>query len=102
MTDKVLNLSELQQALDDLNRDTAEEWTLVGGRLSKSFDFADFVTAFGFMTRVAMHAEKLNHHPDWSNSYSTVDVTLVSHEAGGITELDFALARKMDRLALDP
>ena len=53
------------------------------------------------MTRAAIHAEKMNHHPDWSNVYSTVNVSLVTHEAGGITALDFALARKMERLAAD-
>ena len=99
MTETVLNLTDLQQALEDLNRDALEEWTLVGGRLSRSFSFADFVTAFGFMTRVAMSAEKMNHHPDWSNVYSTVNVNLHTHEAGGITRLDFALARQMERLA---
>jgi 4a-hydroxytetrahydrobiopterin dehydratase len=101
MTSPVLNLTELQQALEDLNRDAVEEWTLVGGRLSRSFSFADFVTAFGFMTRVAIYAEKMNHHPDWSNVYSTVNVSLYTHEAGGITRLDFALAQQMERLARD-
>ena len=101
MTSPVLNLTELQQALEDLNRDAAEEWTLVGGRLSRSFSFADFVTAFGFMTRVAIHAEKMDHHPDWSNVYSTVNVNLHTHEAGGITRLDFALAQQMERQARD-
>ena len=99
MTETVLNLTDLQQALDDLNRDALEEWTLVGGRLNRSFSFADFVTAFGFMTRVAIHAEKMNHHPDWSNVYSTVNVSLFTHEAGGITRLDFDLARQMERLS---
>ncbi len=101
MTDKVLNISELQQALDDLNHDATAEWTLVGGRLCRTFDFPDFVAAFGFMTRVAIHAEKMNHHPDWSNVYSTVNVSLMTHEAGGVTGLDFSLAKKMERLAAD-
>jgi 4a-hydroxytetrahydrobiopterin dehydratase len=99
MTARILNITDLQQALDDLNRDAAEEWALIGGRLSRRFDFDDFVTAFGFMTRVAIVAEKMNHHPDWSNVYSTVEVHLVTHEAGGITGLDFALAQQMERLA---
>ncbi len=101
MTARVLNLTELQQSLNDLNRDAAGEWVLVDNRLSRSFRFPDFVSAFGFMTRVAMHAEKLNHHPDWSNVYSTVNVSLTTHEAGGITATDFALARKMERLAAE-
>ena len=102
MTETVLNLTDLQQALDELNQDAAEEWTLIGGRLSRTFRFPDFVAAFGFMTRVAIHAEKMNHHPDWNNVYSTVNVSLVTHEAGGITSLDFALAKKMERLAAAP
>ncbi len=101
MTEKVLTIGELQQALDELNQDAQEEWTLIGGRLCRRFTFDDFVTAFGFMTRAAMLAEKMNHHPDWSNVYSVVEVNLYTHEAGGITALDFTLARRMERLARD-
>lgn len=101
MTAKVLNPTELQQSLNDLNRDAAQDWALVNNCLSRSFRFPDFVSAFGFMTRVAMHAEKLNHHPDWSNVYGTVNVSLTTHEAGGITATDFKLARTMERLAAE-
>ncbi|MFQ6774080.1 4a-hydroxytetrahydrobiopterin dehydratase [Cereibacter sphaeroides] len=69
------------------------------GALSKTFRFETFVAAFGFMTRVALWAEKWNHHPDWSNSYGTVEVSLTSHDAGGLTERDVKLARKIDELA---
>ncbi|MWP36302.1 4a-hydroxytetrahydrobiopterin dehydratase [Rhodobacter sphaeroides] len=69
------------------------------GVLSKTFRFGNFVAAFGFMTRVALWAEKWNHHPDWSNSYGTVEVSLTSHDAGGLTERDVKLARKIDELA---
>ena len=76
-------------------------WTLEeGGKaITRSFRFADFVEAFGWMTRVAIHAEKLNHHPEWSNVYRTVDVKLSTHSAGTLTELDVKLAGKMDAFA---
>ena len=61
--------------------------------------FADFNEAFGFMARVALMAEKLDHHPEWSNVYKTVDVTLSTHDAGGVTELDVKLAEAMDKFA---
>jgi 4a-hydroxytetrahydrobiopterin dehydratase len=78
-----------------------EGWTLSqdGGSISRSFGFRNFSEAFGFMTRVALAAEKMDHHPNWSNVYKTVEVTLSTHSAGGLTELDLELARKMDRLA---
>jgi 4a-hydroxytetrahydrobiopterin dehydratase len=76
-------------------------WSEVQGRdaISKKFVFADFNAAFGFMTRVALIAEKLDHHPEWFNVYKTVEVTLSTHDAGGLTERDIELARAMDRLA---
>ena len=99
MTARVLNLTELQQSLDDLNRDAAEEWALVNKRLPRSPGFPDFVSAFGFMTRVAMYAEKPDHRPDRSNVCGTVNASLTTHEAGGITATDFAPVRAMERLA---
>jgi 4a-hydroxytetrahydrobiopterin dehydratase len=76
-------------------------WALVPGRdaIGKSFRFADFSQAFGFMTRVALAAEKLNHHPEWFNVWNRVDVTLSTHDAGGLTALDFELAQRMDAIA---
>lgn len=76
-------------------------WSLVEGRsaIARTFVFRTFNEAFGFMTRVALAAEKLDHHPEWSNVYKTVNVTLSTHDAGGITELDVKLARKMDAYA---
>ena len=76
-------------------------WSEVSGRdaISKKFVFADFNQAFGFMTRAALVAEKLDHHPEWSNVYKTVEVTLSTHDAGGVTSLDVALAKQMDRFA---
>jgi 4a-hydroxytetrahydrobiopterin dehydratase len=73
-------------------------WKKVKGRLAlqKSFIFTDFNQAFGFMSRVALAAEQMNHHPEWFNVYKRVDVVLSTHDAGGITELDFKLAKFMD------
>jgi len=80
---------------------TLADWRLVDGRdaITRTFTFADFNEAFGFMTRAALIAEKMDHHPEWSNVYKTVTVTLSTHEAGGLTARDAALARAMDRLA---
>lgn len=76
-------------------------WTEVDGRdaISRRFVFADFNAAFGFMTRAALIAEKMDHHPEWSNVYKTVDVVLSTHDAGGLTELDVRLAKAMNLLA---
>jgi len=73
----------------------------VAGRdaITRKFVFRDFNEAFGFMARSALVAEKLDHHPEWSNVYKTVDVTLSTHDAGGLTELDVKLAELMDKLA---
>ncbi len=74
-------------------------WELDEGFLVKNFKFADFNAAFGFMARVALEAEKLDHHPDWSNTWNRVRVKLTTHDTGGLTELDFALAEFMDQAA---
>lgn len=76
-----------------------DTWQVQGGRLHREFVFADFKAAFGFMTRVAQVAEELDHHPDWSNVYNRVRVDLHTHDVGGLTELDFELARAMNRIA---
>ncbi|HEY0414220.1 MAG TPA: 4a-hydroxytetrahydrobiopterin dehydratase [Allosphingosinicella sp.] len=68
--------------------------------IRRSFRFADFSEAFGFMTRVALAAEKADHHPDWSNSWNKVEIALTTHDTGGLTRRDLALARTIDRLAL--
>ena len=70
-----------------------------GTGIAKTFVFTDFNEAFGFMSRVALVAEKMNHHPEWFNVYKTVKVTLSTHDAGGVTELDGKFAREMDRIA---
>jgi 4a-hydroxytetrahydrobiopterin dehydratase len=76
-------------------------WSEVKGRdaISRKFMFEDFNAAFGFMTRAALVAEKLDHHPEWFNVYNKVEVTLATHDAGGITERDIKLAEAMDRIA---
>ena len=79
--------------------DALPGWSLVAGKLHRDFKFASFVEAFGFMTSAAIEAEKMNHHPEWFNVYSKVAVDLTTHDAGGITELDFALAERMNALA---
>ena len=76
-------------------------WTEVDGRdaIRRKFSFKNFSEAFGFMTRAALVAEKLDHHPEWFNVYNTVEVTLATHEAGGVTERDVKLAQEMNELA---
>ena len=97
MTDK-LNDAERTAQIDPL---LANGWTMQDGRdaIQKTFVFANFVEAFGFMTRVALWAEKLNHHPEWSNVYKTVVVTLTTHDADGLSTLDAQLGAKLDKLA---
>jgi len=73
-------------------------WSVVNGNLHRVFEFKDFSTAFGFMTRVAIAAEKMDHHPDWSNSWNKVTVNLCTHSAGGLTKNDFELAMKMQQI----
>ena len=74
-------------------------WSIDDGKLTREFTFGDFNEAFGFMTRSALIAEKLDHHPEWFNVYATVRVQLTTHDAAGISELDFELAAAMDRIA---
>ena len=91
--------------LDDTAREalgtTLPEWKLVEGRdaIERRFAFDDFVTAWGFMTRVALLAEKHDHHPEWRNVYKTVEVVLSTHDAGGLTSRDIELAKAMNVIA---
>ncbi|RMG56306.1 MAG: 4a-hydroxytetrahydrobiopterin dehydratase [Bacteroidetes bacterium] len=73
-------------------------WHFANAGIEKTFQFKDFVEAFGFMSRVAILAEKANHHPEWSNVYRTVEVRLSTHDAGGLTDKDFDLARAIEGL----
>lgn len=97
MTDK-LQGSERNTALAQL---VNNGWREVEGRdaITKTYEFANFVEAFGWMARAALHAEKLNHHPEWSNVYKTVQVTLTTHDVNGLSPLDITLAERMDSLA---
>jgi 4a-hydroxytetrahydrobiopterin dehydratase len=95
----------MAEKLDAAARDTAlatlDGWTLVDGRdaISKTFTFGDFNAAFGFMSRAALKAEAMDHHPEWFNVWNKVDVVLSTHDAGGLTKLDMELAAFMDGLA---
>ena len=73
-------------------------WSVVNGNLHRIFEFQDFAHAFAFMTRVALAAEKMDHHPDWSNSWNKVTVDLCTHSAGGLTQNDFDLAAKIQQI----
>ena len=85
---------------DELNNlhQTLPHWQLVNGQLERRCQFADFVSAWGFMSQVALMAEAMNHHPDWSNVYASVTIRLSSHDLGGISTLDRTLAQAIDRL----
>ncbi|MBM1221913.1 4a-hydroxytetrahydrobiopterin dehydratase [Ponticoccus sp. SC2-23] len=97
MTDK-LDPAARDTAISELG---ANGWEPCGDRdaIRKTYTFANFVEAFGFMSKAAIWAEKMNHHPEWDNVYKTVNVTLTTHDAGGLSQLDVDLARKMDQLA---
>lgn len=85
---------EIRAALEELGA-----WTILDGKLHREYAFRDFVQAFGFMTQAALLAERAAHHPEWFNVYNRVVVDLTTHEAGGITAKDLALAREMERIA---
>ncbi len=89
----LLNASQIEEHLKLLIN-----WQLKANSIYKIIKFKNFSEAFGFMTRVAFEAEKLNHHPDWKNVYNTLEITLNTHDAGGLTELDFKLAQQIDKL----
>ncbi|NCF65573.1 MAG: 4a-hydroxytetrahydrobiopterin dehydratase [Chloroflexi bacterium] len=95
MERRALNTAEVQTALADL-----PGWEVVDGKLSKLFRFQSFAAAMGWMVSVAIYADKIDHHPEWSNVYSRVQVNLVTHDLdNAISTFDLALARKMDELA---
>lgn len=94
-----LTQDKIKSQLDELNGTTSKHWDLNGDRLKKEFKFDNFVEAFGFMTKVAILAEKANHHPEWSNVYNKVEIELTSHDAGGITVKDFQLAKGIESVA---
>ncbi|MBI1273092.1 MAG: 4a-hydroxytetrahydrobiopterin dehydratase [Alphaproteobacteria bacterium] len=95
----------MRERLTDREREAAlatlDGWQMAQGReaISKTFRFRNFSEAWGFMCRAALAAEQLDHHPEWFNVYNRVDVTLATHDAGGLTQLDIKLAKKMDAIA---
>ncbi len=99
MARQKLTDSEIQSRLSSLNESAGGEWTFQGGKLHRTFQFKDFVGAFGFMSQVALVAERMNHHPEWFNVYRTVTVDLTTHDADGVSESDFELAAAMETLA---
>lgn len=97
MVDKY-STEQINEALSELNAnlDEQNQWQLSEGKLVKTFKFKSFIRAFGWMSQMAIWAEKFNHHPEWFNVYNKVEVKLTTHDAGGISELDFKLATKME------
>ncbi len=85
------------QQIADLST-TVPAWSLVNGKLHREFRFADFVGAFGFMAQVALVAEAMGHHPEWSNVWNRVTVDLTTHDTGGLSNLDLQLAQRIDAL----
>ncbi len=93
-----LSQTAINTALQALNKNCAAAWCIHEGKLYKEYTFADFVSAFGFMSKVALLAEKADHHPDWCNLYNTVQIALITHEVNGISIRDFALAESISAL----
>jgi 4a-hydroxytetrahydrobiopterin dehydratase len=93
MTAAKLSTAEIEHRLEDL-----PDWGIDQHKLFRHFVFENFVDAFGFMAQVALLAETMNHHPEWSNVYNRVEIYLTSHDVGGISERDFTLARNIDSL----
>ncbi len=93
MATEKLAKSEIEECLKGVSG-----WSVEDGKLHKQFQFESFVEAFGFMTSLALIAEKMNHHPEWFNVYNRVTIDLMTHDIGGISDLDFQLAKEADKL----
>jgi 4a-hydroxytetrahydrobiopterin dehydratase len=91
-------MMKLSSEAIDFELKNLKGWEMVNNKLHKKFEFDDFNQAFGFMTRAAMHIEKMNHHPEWFNAYNKIIVDLTTHDAGGITQNDITLARILNSL----
>jgi 4a-hydroxytetrahydrobiopterin dehydratase len=91
---------EIIEQLADINNSLPDDkqWAIIDGKLQKQFVFKNFIQAFGWMTQVAMHAEKLIHHPEWFNVWNKVDVKLTTHDVGGLSDLDFKMIKRMEKL----
>lgn len=97
---KSMNTQEALEAFEVLKQQTQAPWQLLEGSLHTQWTFKNFLQAMAFMNAVAEVAERMNHHPEWSNVYNRVKVRLTTHDAGGLTHLDFGLAQAMDSLAI--
>ena len=93
MAAKKLTDAQIQENLTQV-----DGWTIENGKLHKEFQFDNFVSAFGFMTQLALVAESMNHHPEWFNVYNRVTIDLTTHDAGGISDLDFQWAKQADAI----
>ncbi len=94
MAAKKLTDAQIQENLTQV-----DGWTIENGKLHKEFQFDNFVSAFGFMTQLALVAESMNHHPEWFNVYNRVTIDLTTHDAGGISDLDFQWAKQADAIS---
>ena len=91
-------MNDIHKQLNELNASLDTPWVIKGKHLQKEFIFKDFISAFGFMTQVAIYAQEQNHHPEWSNSYNKVILNLTTHDVGCITEKDFKLAKSIESI----
>jgi 4a-hydroxytetrahydrobiopterin dehydratase len=92
------NQDDIDISLKSLNDNSENSWEIKDGKLYREFKFTSFVSAFGFMTQVAILAERANHHPEWSNVYNKVEIYLTTHEVKGISKRDFELAQEIGKL----
>ncbi|MBC8369968.1 MAG: 4a-hydroxytetrahydrobiopterin dehydratase [Planctomycetes bacterium] len=95
-----LNPEQIKQSISTLNESGTECWTIENEHLCREFVFEDFEEAFGFMTKVALLAEELDHHPNWENVFNKVSISLTTHDLGGLSALDFELAHKINAVLL--
>lgn len=93
-----LSLQEITRNLNAINENLDKKWAYTDNKLVKEFIFGDFISAFGFMSKVALIAEKQNHHPDWSNVYNKVSISLNTHDVSGLSESDFKLAKEIEKI----
>lgn len=99
MSRELIDQQEIETVLTTLNQQSTGEWAFRDNRLHRKFVFGNFIQAMGFMMSAALVAEKMDHHPEWSNVYKTVEVALTTHSSGGVTQLDVDLAEQMESLA---
>ena len=96
MAARKLTAKEIEDGLDQLD----DAWSIVDGKLHRRLELDDFSAAFGLMTRIALIAEQMGHHPEWSNVYNRVTIDLVTHDVGGLSDFDFDFAARVDALCV--